>query len=167
MTRLNPATCSYSALRAAGPFDVALLRSQDIAPSFHSLFGDAELGFPEPIFVVDEATSPNRFAIASLGFRYILPMAQLSTWLPGALPRLCALSLARRLTASAHENAPQPPLAGAGNLPSGDCLHAAETRFRETLLRLLLAEHGTRRKAAEKAGVPYRSFCEMLRKLDI
>jgi molybdenum-dependent DNA-binding transcriptional regulator ModE len=46
-------------------------------------------------------------------------------------------------------------------------LHAAETRFRETYLRLLLAERGSRRRAADEAGVPYRSFCEMLRKLGI
>ena len=50
---------------------------------------------------------------------------------------------------------------------SGAQLHVAETAFRDVFLRSLLAQHGSRRRAAEEAGVPYRSFCEMLRKLGI
>jgi hypothetical protein len=164
ITRLDPEV-AVALPRAS--FEIAVLHTTDLGTWIRHLTHDADAGCPEVVFVVDEADSPERLAFESLGFRYVVPLAQLPVWLPGALTGLCALSAARRALAEARANAPEPPLRGRAQLQTPIHLHAAETRFRETFLRLLLAHHGSRRKAAVQAGVPYRSFCEMLRKLDI
>jgi hypothetical protein len=90
---------------------------------------------------------------------------ELSQWLPSKLMCLARVARARRILL---EEVPEPPASSAqsGGILSSR-LHAAEARFRETYLRSLLAQCGSRRKAAEHAGVPYRSFCEMLRKAGI
>jgi DNA-binding NtrC family response regulator len=46
-------------------------------------------------------------------------------------------------------------------------LPEAERRYRETYVRSLLAETGNRREAALRAGVPYTTLCEIMRKLGI
>ena len=46
-------------------------------------------------------------------------------------------------------------------------LHEAERRYRETYIRSLLAESGNRREAARRAGIPYTTLCEIIRKLGI
>jgi len=46
-------------------------------------------------------------------------------------------------------------------------LPLAENLFREAYIRRVLAETGNRRKAAEVAGIPYRTFCDILKKLGI
>lgn len=154
--------------RLLAPVDVALLRADRLGVEGSALLHDADLGFPEVIFVVDEAWSPERLALESRGFRYIVARNDLSSWLPGVLSQLCALTRARRGALAASANKPLPPsLPPSQRLAGRLTLHAAETRFRETYLRLLLAERGSRRRAADEAGVPYRSFCEMLRKLGI
>jgi molybdenum-dependent DNA-binding transcriptional regulator ModE len=40
-------------------------------------------------------------------------------------------------------------------------------QFRESYIRFLLGESGSRQEAARRAGVPYRTMCEMIRKLGI
>lgn len=156
---------------ALGPIDVAVLRATLSPLDRIRLLQDPALGLPEIVFVVDDDPgSPERFALEGCGFRYVVARSELPRWLPPVLPRLGALTRARRIAASASESRPPPPPPARlcpDPRPSRMTLHAAETRFRETYLRLLLAEHGSRRRAAEAAGVPYRSFCEMLRKLCI
>ena len=46
-------------------------------------------------------------------------------------------------------------------------LPTAEMQFRESYIRFLLGESGSRQEAAKRAGVPYRTMCEMIRKLGI
>jgi len=46
-------------------------------------------------------------------------------------------------------------------------LPTAEMQFRESYIRFLLAQSGSRQEAAKRAGVPYRTMCEMIRKLGI
>jgi molybdenum-dependent DNA-binding transcriptional regulator ModE len=46
-------------------------------------------------------------------------------------------------------------------------LPRAEREFRVAYLRTLLAEVPNRREAARRAGVPYRTLCDMVRKLRI
>ncbi len=46
-------------------------------------------------------------------------------------------------------------------------LPTAEMRFRESYIRCLLTQSGSRQEAARRAGVPYRTMCEMIRKLGI
>ena len=127
-----------------------------------------ELESPELVLIVNEPWSPQRFALHCRGFRYVVCRDELAEWLPSVLTQLCSIAHARRFALSAYANIPVPP---ALLTPHRDIakmrLYAAETSFRGTYFRALLAEHGSRRKAAQAAGVPYRSFCEMLRKLGI
>jgi hypothetical protein len=150
------------------PIDVVLLHADSLNLTCSPLLDDPDLGFPELVFVVDDAWSPQHFALKSRGFRYVISQDELSEWFPTALMRLSSLAQARRIVLRAYAESPTAPeLPSRGRWARGIKLHAAETRFRDVFLRSLLAEHGSRRKAAEEAGVPYRSFCEMLRKLGI
>lgn len=148
--------------------DVALLHSDCLSLAASPLLCDPELGCPELVFIVDHAGSPQYFALKSRGFRYVVTQSTLLAWVPGVLAELASLAQARRIVLRACANGPSEPGAPARNgKRPGAQLHAAETAFRDVFLRSLLAEHGSRRRAAEEAGVPYRSFCEMLRKLGI
>jgi hypothetical protein len=168
VTMFDPTNGGKSSLLALAPVDVAILRADYCRLKGSSVLHGAALGFPEVVFVVDDPWSAERFALESLGYSYIVTRDQLPNWLPDALSRLCALTHARRFVFAANANRPVPPsLPLSPQHASTETLHGVETRFRETFLRLLLVEHGSRRRAAEVAGVPYRSFCEMLRKLDI
>jgi hypothetical protein len=149
------------------PVDVAVLHVSSLNLGSSPLLYDADLGLPELVFVVDEAWSPQHLALRSRGFRYIVSQSELAEWFPSAMPGLASLAQARRIVLSACDDGPPPPEVLATRQATGARLHAAETSFREIFLRSLLAEHGSRRRAAEEAGVPYRSFCEMLRKLGI
>jgi len=63
---------------------------------------------------------------------------------------------------------PRPPtLSAATDRPTSMPLPTAEMQFRESYIRYLLTESGSRQEAARRAGVPYRTMCEMIRKLDI
>lgn len=149
------------------PIDIAVLHVSSLNLGSSPLLYDAGLGLPELVFVVDEACSPQHLALRSRGFRYVVSQSELVDWFPAAMPRLGSLAQARRIVLSACDDGLVPAEGLATPKASGVRLHAAETSFREMYLRSLLAEHGSRRKAAEEAGVPYRSFCEMLRKLGI
>ena len=64
--------------------------------------------------------------------------------------------------------APCPPmLETIGDAPVRMPLPTAEMQFRESYIRFLLTESGSRQEAARRAGVPYRTMCEMIRKLGI
>ena len=150
------------------PVDVAVLHAERLDLACSPLLRDPKLGLPELVFVVDEASSPQHLALRSRGFRYVVAEDDLPEWLPAMLAQLVSLTRARRIVLGACPD-------GAGAIDISATvrrarrvkLHAAETTFRMAFMRALLAEHGSRRRAAEEAGVPYRSFCEMLRKLGI
>jgi hypothetical protein len=157
-----------AAFESSSPIDVAILSASLLGVEDAPLLTEPRFGFPELVFVVDDFWSPQRFALASRGFQYIVSRDELSDWLVASIEQLRQLARARRLTFAAYTNRPAAPgfprLLGCHRRMK---LHAAETSFRETILRTLLMEHGSRAKAAEEAGVPYRSFCEMLRKMGI
>jgi hypothetical protein len=151
------------------PVDVAILHANRVGIECSPLIHDPHLGMPELVFLVDEAGSAQYLALRSRGFQHVVAQQDLLNWLPTALPRLVTLARARRILLRACADgsraleAPMPSV----RRPRSERLHAAETSFRSTYMRAILAEHGSRRRAAEEAGVPYRSFCEMLRKLGI
>lgn len=150
------------------PFDVVLLDAESLGLDTSPLLCDPELGFPELVFIVDHLGSPHDLALKSRGFRHVVARDELSDWFPAVIGELSGLAQARRTVLSAcNVGAADSMRAARGGEASKAKLHAAETSFRSVYLRSLLAEHGSRRKAAEVAGVPYRSFCEMLRKLGI
>jgi hypothetical protein len=148
--------------------DVAVLHADSVGLACGPLLRDPALGLPELVFVVDELWSPQDLALRSRGFRHIVCEETLADWLPSMLPQLVSLARARRVLLRACSEGSGP--AGMSDVvrqSHGMKLHAAETTFRSVFMRSLLAEFGSRRQAAEQAGVPYRSFCEMLRKLGL
>lgn len=149
------------------PFDIAVLHADSLSLACGPLLYDAALGLPEIVFVVDDPPSPQYLALKSRGFRNVVRQDDLCVWLPTAVACLGSLARARRIVMRACTDDPIAPVPDGTLTTGGIKLHAAETRFRAAFLRSLLAEHGSRRRASEAAGVPYRSFCEMLRKLGI
>jgi len=164
----EPANADGAELLATQELDIAVLHASHLNLNCAALAHDPRFGFPELVFAVDERQPAQRLALLSRGCRHVVSSDHLSTWLRDQLPSLCTLARARRIVLGAC-SATTPAveltldIAGAENMN----LHVAETQFRETFLRSVLAEHGSRRQAAKAAGVPYRSFCEMLRKLGI
>ena len=121
----------------------------------------------EIVFVVDDPTVPEVQAAWDLGWERLVSSAGLEEWLDRGLKPLAKFArLKRQLTmvrldaetASAGNVVPE-----VSNLPLG----VAERRYRETFLRSKMATAGERRAAARLAGVPYTTFCVMLRKLGI
>jgi len=121
----------------------------------------------EIVFVVDDATAPEVQAAWDLGWERLVSSPKLEEWLDRGLKPLAKvarlkrqLTLARREieTAAAGDVVPE-----VTNLPLGE----AERRYRETFLRSKMATAGERRAAARLAGVPYTTFCVMLRRLGI
>jgi hypothetical protein len=164
ITVLTPA----SPTRPLAPVDVAVLHADSLDLACGLLFKDPDFGWPEIVFVVDEEWSPQHLALRSRGFRHVVSREHLSGWLPTVLAALSALARARRMVLDAFADGPEAlPLFARSHRARALRLRQAETSFREAFMRSLLAECGSRREAAEKAGVPYRSFCEMLRKLGI
>ena len=148
--------------------DVAIVSVAGMNLTFAPLLHDPTFGFPEVVFVVDGGCPAQRLALLSQGYRHVISDDRLATWLPDQVVSLCTLARARRIVlASCTPEARETDLALAKVVSGSTSLHNAETHFRDTFLRTLLLQHGSRRKAAEAAGVPYRSFCEMLRKLHI
>ena len=153
------------------PVDVALIHTDYMSQACAPLLCDARLGSPEIVFVVDEEGSPQHLALESRGLRYVVSRRLLPKWLPAAMPRLTSIARARRIvlgTCTADDPmVPEQPSLKVRLRGRQLRLREAETSFRDAFMRTLLAECGSRRKAADEAGVPYRSFCEMLRKLGI
>jgi hypothetical protein len=121
----------------------------------------------EIVFVVDEAGAPEAQAAWDLGWERLVAADSLEEWLAQGLKPLANLvRLKRRVTLAHHEV----QRLSAGNVVPSVAplpLAVAERRYRETFLRSKLAMAGERREAARLAGVPYTTFCVMLRKLGI
>jgi len=71
--------------------------------------------------------------------------------------------MSARPSVAGHSARAALPLRGQPLVP----LPRAERDFRVSYLRALLAEAPNRREAARRAGVPYRTLCDMVRKLRI
>lgn len=148
--------------------DIAVFHASCLNLACAALALDSRFGFPELVFAVEDRCPAQRMALLSHGYRHVISAARLATWLLEQVASLCMLARARRIVLGACPATVASSDLTLGNAAGGGMnLHVAETHFRETYLRALLAEHGSRRRAADAAGVPYRSFCEMLRKLGI
>jgi DNA-binding NarL/FixJ family response regulator len=121
----------------------------------------------ETVFVVDNAADPEVQAAMDLGWDRLVASDRLEEWLDRGLKPLAKLARIEREVRIARREA---QAASAGNVvpavPSLP-LNVAERRYRETFLRSKMATAGERREAARLAGVPYTTFCVMLRKLGI
>ncbi len=124
--------------------------------------------YAEVIFYCDDADAPEVASASVLGITRIVPANQMSSWLGRAGAQLARAACLRRAAAAMIAQAPEPPTLSvdsptAPRLP----LPTAEMRFRESYIRCLLTQSGSRQEAARRAGVPYRTMCEMIRKLGI
>jgi CheY-like chemotaxis protein len=121
----------------------------------------------EMVFVVENAAEPEVQAAMDLGWNRLVASDRLEEWLDRGLKPLAKLARTERELRAARREA---EIASAGNVvpavPSLP-LSVAERRYRETFLRSKMATAGERREAARLAGVPYTTFCVMLRKLGI
>jgi hypothetical protein len=124
--------------------------------------------FAEVVFYCDDPDAPEVAAAAVLGITRIVPAREIAGWLSRAGDLLARGALLRRVAAAAIEAVPPPPVLGpVGQRPVQQPLPTAEMQFRETYIRCLLSQSGSRQEAARRAGVPYRTMCEMIRKLGI
>jgi CheY-like chemotaxis protein len=121
----------------------------------------------EVLFIVDDGAEPEVQAAWDLGWNRLVASDALADWMDRGLRPLAQLVSLKRQVASVRHDTLR---LAAGNvvpevaeLPLG----VAERRYRETFLRSKLAMAGGRREAARLAGVPYTTFCVMLRKLGI
>jgi hypothetical protein len=124
--------------------------------------------YAEVVFYSDRSDSPEVAAAAVLGITRIVPAQYMAGWLGRAGALLAQGAVLRKAAAMTIASAPQPPtLASLGDPADRVPLPVAEMRFRESYLRYLLSQSGSRQEAARRAGVPYRTMCEMIRKLGI
>ncbi len=121
----------------------------------------------EIAFVVEDPAVPEVQAALDLGWERLVAADRLEEWLDRGLKPLAKLARLKRDLRVARREA---DTVSAGNVVpavSNLPLNVAERRYRETFLRSKMATAGERRAAARLAGVPYTTFCVMLRKLGI
>ena len=124
--------------------------------------------FTEVVFYCDNPDAPEVAAASVLGITRIVPAQQMPTWLSRGGNLLARGAWLRRAAAACAAAVPRPPtLVAVTEGPSRLPLPTAEMQFRESYIRFLLGESGSRQEAARRAGVPYRTMCEMIRKLGI
>jgi len=120
------------------------------------------LGTPEIVVAPTKPCASIVAALAHFGVRHIMTIESACAWMPHAIHALADLARARRAEKKALDalaEVPPPEPWGASDLHP---LFSAETAFRESYLRMLVARNSTLREAATAAGVPYRSFQRML-----
>jgi DNA-binding NarL/FixJ family response regulator len=124
--------------------------------------------YAEVVFYCDNPDAPEVSAASVLGITRIVPAQHMSSWLARGGALLARGAYLRRAAAACAAAVPRPPtLAAVTEGPARLPLPTAEMQFRESYIRFLLGESGSRQEAAKRAGVPYRTMCEMIRKLGI
>jgi DNA-binding NarL/FixJ family response regulator len=124
--------------------------------------------FTEVVFYCDNPDAPEVAAASVLGITRIVPAQHVTAWLSRGGNLLARGACLRRAAAACAAAVPRPPtLTTVNDGPARLPLPTAEMQFRESYIRFLLGESGSRQEAARRAGVPYRTMCEMIRKLGI
>src|SRR5262245_4624492 len=124
--------------------------------------------FTEVVFYCDDPDAPEVSAASVLGITRIVPAQHMPTWLARGGNLLARGACLRRAAAACAAAVPRPPtLSTVNDGPARLPLPTAEMQFRERYIRFLLGQSGSRQEAARRAGVPYRTMCEMIRKLGI
>lgn len=103
----------------------------------------------------------------SLGVNRLISADALPEWIVSSAAALVRWVHARRALADAQQHLPVIPPPVWSPPEAMVPLPVAEQRFRETFLRRLLMHSPSRETAARIAGVPYRTLCDMLQKLEI
>jgi len=122
----------------------------------------------EVVFLADSLNLPEVRAANDIGISRLVETRDLPRYLGVALEPLAELARARRRLEDAQRAVERVSF---GTYPPSQTsplpLPVAERRYRESHLRACLAKAGSRRAAAQLLGVPYTTFCVMLRKLGI
>jgi hypothetical protein len=121
----------------------------------------------EVVFLAESMDLPEVHAANDIGISRLVAVRDLPLYLASALEPLADLSRARRRLDEAQRAVDRVSYGLTSPSPSSLPLPIAERRFRESHVRACLAKAGGRRAAAQLLGVPYTTFCVMLRKLGI
>jgi hypothetical protein len=119
------------------------------------------------VFLVDDTRAAEVRAARDLGIIRFVELQDVRRWLNEALGPLARLARAERRLDEARRAVESLSFERSRAVEPGLPLAVAERRYREAYLRVTLAGAGGRRMAARLAGVPYTTFCMMLRKLGI
>jgi len=121
----------------------------------------------EVVLIVDDPGAPEVQVAFDAGCARVVRSDGLGAWLDRGLLALGQLVRAERRAALARAEAEELAAGNVPPAPSALPLAVAERRYREAYLRAKLAQACGRREAAALAGIPYTTFCVMLRKLGI
>jgi hypothetical protein len=131
------------------------------------------------VFLVEKGTDPELRVAKDMGISRFVEMKDVNAWLSVAVQPLAMLARAQRDLQRARRAVDELGLWKGDTATHEDDepgpahkpipLAVGEGRYREAYLRAILARVGTggRRTAAKLAGVPYTTFCLMIRKLGI
>ena len=105
--------------------------------------------YAEVIFYCDDADAPEVSAAAVLGITRIVPAQSMVAWLTRAGALLARGAYLRRMAAATIAASPEPPTLATAALDGARLpLPTAEMRFRESYIRCLLTQSGSRQEAA-------------------
>jgi hypothetical protein len=120
----------------------------------------------EGLLFSEDSGAPEVAALRALRWPNLVVGRGVRTWVVAALPSLARVGRARSILQQAQAAVPPLPSESGGpplNLPLG----VAESRFRESYIRGMLARTGSRSGAAREARVPYRTLCKIVQKLRV
>src|SRR2546423_14351754 len=117
--------------------------------------------------MTDLGAEPLARGLSAAGVRYVVSEAEAADWLLEHAPALAAYSRARRALLEATDRLPHRLALAQGPEEEPVGLFHAEQQFRTSYIQMLLARSGSRREAALKARIAYRTFCHILEKLGI
>jgi hypothetical protein len=159
----------------AGPFDFVVLPSHgpEIAGLELAVRCSAILGHPEVGVLLDDASGAEALAFRAAGLRVLLDRQTAAARIAEAAGYL--LLRARRIEAEARlrrpgawPDPPDPTEIAADIATRGMRLPVLETRVREAYLRTLIhACNDSKVQASTRAGVEYRTFTKMARRMGI
>jgi hypothetical protein len=163
-----PGTGITDELLRQGPFDIALINANEpnLAALTFAVSHAATLGCPQMTFFASELGDPAIWALRDVAGDRMFSETDLVAWLEEASTLLADLARARRVEVHARralERLQPPPMEVEAR--ENWTLYRAESRFRESYIRALLLTEGNRKAAAQRAGVPYRTFIYILAKL--
>jgi hypothetical protein len=167
-TGVSPDATMSDMLLRQGPFDIALINAGEPALGALSFAVShaAALGCPQMTFFASELSDPAVWALRDVAGDRMFSESDIVPWLEEAGELLADLARSRRVQAQARRalerlQAPRMDVEAGESLT----LYRAESRFRESYIRALLLTEGSRKAAAQRAGVPYRTFIYILSKL--
>jgi DNA-binding response OmpR family regulator len=128
----------------------------------------------EMVFLIEDRNDPELRVARDMGITRFVEIRNVAQWLAMALEPLARLARAQRDLQEARREVAgldiwktDKPFADRDETTRILPLAVAERRYREAYLRGVMAKADGRRNAARIAGVPYTTFCLMLRKLGI